>query len=84
MRKFLISTIVTASALLGASAAQADKSWCTDAHMQKMDEMVAKMTDASMKQSAAEHLDQSKAAMKSGNTDGCIAQMELAHKAMGM
>ena len=84
MRKFLFSTIVTAAAVLGASTAQADKSWCTDAHMQKMDEMVAKMTDASMKKAAAGHLDQSKAAMKSGDTDGCIAQMELAHKAMGM
>ncbi len=84
MRRSLIPAIVAAVAILGASGAQADKSWCTDAHMQKMDEMVAKLSDAAAKQSAEDHLSQSKAAMKTGNTDGCIAQMKLAHKAMGM
>ncbi len=84
MREILFPAIVTAAAVFGVSSAQADKSWCTDQHMQKMDAMVGKMTDAAMKQSAADHLEQSKAAMKSGDTDGCIAQMELAHKAMGM
>lgn len=84
MRKFLFSAIVTAVAVVGTSAARADKSWCTDAHMQKMDEMVGKMTDAAMKQTAATHLSESKAAMKSGDINGCIAQMTLAHKAMGM
>lgn len=70
--------------MLGTVSVRADKSWCTDAHMQKMDEMVAKMTDAAMKKKAETHLDQSKAAMKSGDMDGCVAKMKLAHKDMGM
>jgi hypothetical protein len=83
MRTFLFLAVLFATAV-GAAEARADKSWCTDAHMQKMDEMVAKMSDGSMKKSAETHLAQSKAAMKSGDTDSCIAEMKLAHKDMGM
>jgi hypothetical protein len=80
----MFAVVLVGAMTLGAVVARADKSWCTDAHMQKMDEMVAKMTDEEMKKSAAAHLDQSKAAMKSGDMDGCIAHMKMAHKDMGM
>ena len=58
--------------------------WCTDAHMQQMDAQVAEMTDATKKKSAQMHLDASKAAMKGGDTDGCIEHMKAAHKDMGL
>ncbi len=70
--------------MLAPVGARADKSWCTDKHMQKMDAMVAKMTDEAKKKSAQTNLDASKAAMKSGDTEGCIASMKLAHTDMGM
>ena len=73
-----------AAAILAPAGARADKSWCTDAHMQKMDAMVAKMTDEAKKKSAQTNLDASKAAMKAGDTEGCIASMKLAHADMGM
>ena len=57
---------------------------CTEAHMKLMDDMIAKMTDASKKAEAAKHLDMSKAEMKKGNETGCIKHMEEAHQAMGM
>jgi hypothetical protein len=60
------------------------KAWCTDDHMKQMDADVAKMTDPKMQKSAQMHLDESKAAMKKNDTDGCIKHMEEAHKAMGM
>jgi predicted nucleic acid-binding protein len=83
LRQSVFAATVAAATLISAGA-KADKSWCTDAHMQKMDTMVAEMTDAAKKKSAQEHLDASKAAMTSGDTDGCIAAMKLAHKDMGM
>ncbi|HEY8246407.1 MAG TPA: hypothetical protein VIG38_03885 [Hyphomicrobium sp.] len=83
LRQAMFAAVI-AAATLASSGAKADKSWCTDTHMQKMDAKVAEMTDAAKKKSAQEHLDASKAAMKSGDTDGCIAQMQLAHKDMGM
>ena len=70
--------------LLAPAGARADKSWCTDAHMQKMDAKVAKMTDKAKKESAQKNLDASKAAMKAGDTEGCIASMKLTHTDMGM
>jgi hypothetical protein len=73
-----------AAAMLVPNGARADKSWCTDEHMAKMDAMVAKMTDEAKKKSAQTNLDASKAAMKAGDTDGCIASMKLAHADMGM
>jgi hypothetical protein len=57
---------------------------CNDAHMKQMDDMIAKMTDASKKKEATAALDMSKAAMKKGDTAGCMKHMEEAHKAMGL
>jgi hypothetical protein len=84
MLKILSLAVIAAGVTFGAAAAQADASWCTDAHMKKMDDMLAKMTDATAKEAAAGHLAQSKEAMKGGDTAACIAQMEQVHKAMGM
>jgi hypothetical protein len=57
---------------------------CTDAHMKQMDDMIAKMTDATKKAEATKHLDMSKDEMKKGNEAGCMEHMTQAHKAMGM
>jgi len=57
---------------------------CNDAHMKQMDDMIAKMTDATKKTEATMHLDMSKTAMKKGDTAECMKHMEEAHKAMGM
>ena len=51
--------------------------------MKQMDGMIAKMTDAKKKE-ATTALDMSKAAMKKGDTAGCMKHMDEAHKAMGM
>jgi hypothetical protein len=64
--------------------AQDNKDWCTDAHMKVMDGKVAAMTDATKKKSAQTHLDASKAAMKAGDTKGCVDHMKEAHKDMGL
>jgi nucleoside-specific outer membrane channel protein Tsx len=78
-----VAAALSASALAAEPTDKA-KEWCTDAHMQLMDEMVGKMTDASKKKTAAKQLDKSKAAMKKGDMKGCVSHMEKAHKAMGM
>ena len=52
--------------------------------MAQMDSMIAKMTDADKQKAANAALDQSKAAMKVGNTDECMKYMMDAHKAMGV
>jgi hypothetical protein len=83
MLRFVMLAAVAAT-MLAPTGARADKSWCTDEHMQKMDAMVAKMTDETKKKSAQTNLDASKAAMKAGDTEGCIASMKLAHTDMGM
>ena len=57
---------------------------CTDAHMKQMDDMVAKMTDATKKKEATMHLDMSKDELKKGNKEGCMKHMTEAHSAMGM
>jgi hypothetical protein len=57
---------------------------CNDAHMKQMDDMIAKMTDAAKQKEATAALDQSKAAMKKGDTAACMEHMDAAHKAMGM
>ena len=54
------------------------------AHMKQMDSMIAKMTDAAKKKEATSHVDMSKAAMKKGDTAGCMKHMAQAHKAMGL
>jgi len=60
------------------------KAWCTDAHMQQMDESIAKMTDAEKQKEAQSHLAMSKEAMQGNDMDGCVVHMEAAHKAMGL
>ena len=57
---------------------------CTEAHMAKMDKMIAEMKDEAAKKNATMHLDMSKAEMKKGNEAGCMKHMEEAHKAMGL
>jgi hypothetical protein len=42
------------------------------------------MTDEAKKKDAMAALDQSKAAMKAGDSAGCMKAMDEAHKAMGM
>jgi len=68
---------------LGLSSAYA-QDLCNDAHMQQMDEMIAKMTDADKKNQAMAALDKSKAAMKAGDNEECMKYMGEAHKAMGL
>ena len=78
----LIAAFIAVTALSPASAASQDL--CNDAHMKQMDEMIAKMTDATKKKEATMHLDMSKAEMKKGNMAECMKHMNEAHHAMGM
>jgi hypothetical protein len=71
-------------AILALSPAYAAQDLCNDAHMKQMDNMIAKMTDATKQKEAATHLDMSKAAMKKGDTAECMKHMEETHKAMGL
>ena len=66
------------------SPALAASKQCTDAHMQQMHAMIAKMTDAAKKKEATAHLEMSQAAMKKGDEAGCMQHMAEAHKAMGL
>jgi hypothetical protein len=75
--------VVALMVVLGSSQAYA-QDLCNDAHMKQMDEMIAKMTDAAKQKEANAALDQSKAAMKAGDTAGCMKYMDEAHKAMGL
>jgi|KBSMisStandDraft_5_1062788.scaffolds.fasta_scaffold830563_1 hypothetical protein len=84
MIKAPILAAVIAAAISVPAFAAGDADWCTDAHMKVMDEKIAAMSDAAKKKSAQTHLDASKAAMKSGDTKGCISHMKEAHKDMGM
>jgi hypothetical protein len=70
--------------VLAIAPAYAAQDLCNDAHMKQMDGMIAKITDASKKKEATAALDMSKAAMKKGDTAGCMKHMEEAHKAMGL
>jgi hypothetical protein len=70
--------------ILAFPPAYAAQDLCNDAHMKQMDGMIAKMTDAAKKKEATTALDMSKAAMKKGDTAGCMKHMEEAHKAMGL
>lgn len=60
------------------------KEWCTDAHMQQMEDDIAKMDDAAKQKEAKSHLAMSKDAMKAKDDAGCVKHMEAAHKAMGL
>ena len=77
-----ISAVVAMMALAPAYGAAPKE--CTDAHMQQMDSMIAKMTDAAKKKEATTALDMSKAEMKKGNMEGCMKYMKQAHTAMGL
>jgi hypothetical protein len=85
-RKAMLKTSVLAAflAVIALSPAYAAQDLCNDAHMKQMDDMIAKMTDATKKKEATTALDMSKAAMKKGDTAGCMKHMNEAHKAMGM
>ena len=79
-----MSVLATFLAILALSPAFAAQDLCNEAHMKQMDGMIAKMTDATKKKEAATALDMSKAAMKKGDTAGCMKHMDEAHKAMGL
>jgi hypothetical protein len=81
---FKTSALAALVAITALSPAYAAQDLCNDAHMKQMDDMIAKMTDATKKKEATMHLDMSKAAMKKGDTAGCMKHMDEAHKAMGM
>ena len=78
------SVVVAFLGIAAASSPVYAQDLCTDAHMKQMDDMIAKMTDASKQKEATTALDMSKAAMKKGDKAGCMKHMEAAHKAMGM
>jgi hypothetical protein len=84
MHKVPLLVAFVAVMTFGPAYGQGNKDWCTDAHMAQMDAQVAKMTDATKKKAAQEHLQASKDAMKKGDTAGCIKHMEEAHKSMGI
>ena len=71
-------------AVMALSPAFAAKDLCNDAHMKQMDDMIAEMSDAEKQKEATTHLDQSRAAMKAGDMDGCMEHMNEAHEAMGL
>ena len=82
MRKTSLAAAFVAALVL--TPAYAAEDLCTEAHMKQMDEMVAKMTDATRQKETMMHLDMSKAEMKKGDKAACMEHMEEAHKAMGM
>ena len=80
-KSILVGTFMV---VIGSSQAFAAQDLCNDAHMREMDQMIAKMTDPAKQKEATMHLDQTKAAMKAGDTEGCMKHMDEAHKAMGL
>jgi hypothetical protein len=82
-RSYLLSLAILAAMAVPASAGDS-ADLCTEAHMKRMEEKIAAMTDADMQKSAKMHLDASKAEMEKNNTAGCMEHMNEAHKAMGM
>jgi hypothetical protein len=82
----MLKTSVLAAflAIVALSPAYAAQDLCNEAHMKQMDDMIAKMTDATKQKEATAALDMSKAAMKQGDTAGCMKHMDEAHKAMGL
>ena len=81
LKTSILAAFLTTVALSPAYAAQ---DLCNDAHMKQMDDMIAKMIDATKKKEATTALDMSKAAMKKGDTATCMKHMDEAHKAMGL
>jgi Na+/H+-translocating membrane pyrophosphatase len=83
--KAMLKTSVFAIALTILALSPANgQDLCNDAHMKKMDEMIAGMSDASKQKDATAALDNSKAAMEQGDTANCMKYMDEAHKAMGL
>ena len=82
----MLKTSVLAAflATVALSPTYAAQDLCNEAHMKQMDDMIAKMTDATKKKEAMTALDMSKAAMKKGDTATCMKHMDEAHKAMGL
>ncbi|HZJ11888.1 MAG TPA: hypothetical protein VFD26_04455 [Methyloceanibacter sp.] len=80
IRNLLFAAFVSAVVVSPASATDL----CTEGHMNQMDQMIADMTDEAKQKEATEALDQSKAAMKDGDTEGCMKYMGQAHAAMGL
>lgn len=80
----LLSAVLTvpASAREGESAEA--KEWCNEAHMQKMETMIGKMTDAAKKKDAEINLSMSRTAMEAKDMAGCVTHMKQAHAAMGL
>jgi hypothetical protein len=81
LRKVLLAAAALATII---SPAYAANDLCNDAHMKQMDQMIADMTDADKQKEATAALDKSKAAMKEGDTAGCMKYMDEAHQAMGL
>jgi hypothetical protein len=81
LKTSVVAAFVGIAAALSPAYAQ---DLCNDAHMKQMDDMIAKMTDATKQKEATTALDMSKAAMKKGDKAGCMKHMEAVHKAMGM
>jgi hypothetical protein len=86
MEETMVKTSLAAALMtaMGLGFAYAAQDLCTDAHMKQMDQMIAGMTDAAKQKEATAALDQSKAAMKAGDTAGCMKYMDAAHQAMGL
>ncbi len=80
----LKTSVLAAFLAIVALSPAAAQDLCNEAHMKQMDDMIAKMTDATKKKEATTALDMSKAAMKKGDTAGCLKHMDEAHKAMGL
>ena len=79
-----MSVVAAFLAIVAVSPAYAAQDLCNEAHMKQMDGMIAKMTDTTKQKEATTALDMSKAAMKKGDTAGCMKHMDEAHKAMGL
>jgi hypothetical protein len=86
MRAMTLTALLLTTAMLLPAYAEDDKAkeWCTSAHMQKMDDMAAEMTDGAMQKDALSELAMSRTAMENKDMAGCVAHMEKAHTAMGL
>ena len=76
-----LSLMAAFMVVLAIGPAYAAPDLCNDAHMKQMDDMIAKMTDTAKMKEATTALDMSKAAMKKGDTTGCMKHMEEVHTA---
>jgi hypothetical protein len=78
-----MSVVAAFLAIVALSPAYAAQDLCNEAHMKQMDGMIAKMTDATKQKEATAALDMSKAAMKKGDTAGCMKQSSRFTRARG-